>query len=305
MVVKICPLELDQHKRETAQRGTPMLPCGGYVAHVGHNLAESIPWHWHAEVELLMVVQGSIKIEIPNQTVVLKTAEMAFINANVLHSAVNISKGTSVVKSLVFNPAFIFGTLESAIEQKYVRPVLQCSQLAILPFRQLVKWQQDAIAQMQASFAIYQQADFGYELLLREHLSRIWLAIVSNYHTLLQQQQNKKNIESTRVKQVLDYIAAHYADQIDLQQLADVTSVSSRECLRCFKMVLGTTPMKYVLTYRIAKAADLLTNTDANITEICQQTGFASPSYFALKFRELNEMTPREFRQHGEANPFG
>ena len=223
--------------------------------------------------------------------------------SSILQMAVNADVGFSEVKSFVFNPLLISGSIESVIGQKYVRPLVDCSHLNLIHFQKNFPWHKDAIHCIEEAFMHYQEGNFGYELLVRDGLSKLWFLIVNHYRSDLERQRNSSNLETTRAKTMLSYIHAHYADQISAKDIADSAIISERECLRCFNKVFGTSPMKYLLNHRISVAGGLLINSEFNITEICSLTGFESPSYFSLKFKALTGMTPSEYRQQGHSRP--
>lgn len=302
MAVKLCPLQIDALQYETDNRGTPMFPCGGYITKIGDNLTERVPWHWHEEVEVLTVIKGVLKVGVPNDNIILRKGESAFINSGVLHTAINLNRSVCEVESFVFDPQLIFGSIESAIEQKYVRPLIKCSRLRIIHFQNKLEWHKDVNRCMKKAFVHYKNEAFGYEFLVRDYLSRLWFLIVTNHQSEIERHKNSKNTEALRVKEMLDHIHMHYAEKISLKSLSKSAAISERECLRCFNKVLGTTPMKYLLGYRISIAANLLANSNLNITEICTLSGFESPSHFSLRFKATTNMTPSEYRQQENTN---
>lgn len=277
-----------------------MFPCGGYTVSVGDCITECIPWHWHEEVEVMVVESGVLRLDVPDHTVVLKKGDAAFVNSSVLHSAVNARNSVCEIQSFVFNPQLIFGSLESVIEQKYVRPVVHCPALSIIHFQNDTQWHKCVIKCIEEAFVYYKEETFGYELMVRNHLSKLWFLVVSNLNEELAKHQNYKNIEAIRVKKMLGYIHAHYTEPINLKSISALVAVSERECLRSFNKVLRITPMKYLLNYRISVAAGLLINSDSNITEICKLSGFESPSYFSLMFKKQINMSPKDYRKHNK-----
>ncbi|MGL5436450.1 MAG: helix-turn-helix domain-containing protein [Lachnospiraceae bacterium] len=297
MAVKPCPLTIDIDLHEKEIRGTPMFPCGSYKTTVGDNHTKLIPWHWHEEVEIMFITKGTLKVEVPNNTIIIKEGEGAFINSSVLQTAVNLNNDICQLDSFVFDPSLIFGSLENAIEQKYVRPLITAPELSLIRFGTETAWHREVLQHMKAAFQVYSEEMFGYELLVRDHLSKLWFLIVTNHQNQLSMQQNTRNAEAVRTKEMLAYIHTNYAENLDLKEISQSAAISTRECLRCFNKVLGTTPMKYLLNHRISVASGLLINTDLNITEICKLSGFESPSYFSLKFKTLTEKTPSEYRQ--------
>ena len=67
---------------------------------------------------------------------------------------------------------------------------------------------------------------------------------------------------------------------------------------RCFQM-----PFPQLLNmYRVRRACTLLTENEVSITEISQLCGYDSPRSFNRNFKAVMNLTPREFRQRGEAN---
>lgn len=106
MPVKPCPLTIDRHNRETANCGTPMFPCGGYVTMVDNGLCRDIPWHWHDEVEVLVVREGALSLSLLGQQFEMHTGDGAFINAGVLQAAKAANGNACELISLVFSSRF-------------------------------------------------------------------------------------------------------------------------------------------------------------------------------------------------------
>ena len=86
---------------------------------------------------------------------------------------------------------------------------------------------------------------------------------------------------------------------LTLEEIARAGMVSKSECLRCFRNVIGPTPIQYLNQYRIQRAAELLVTTDCKITEIGGLCGFQEMGWFAKTFRKLKGCTPSEYRRRG------
>lgn len=107
-------------------------------------------------------------------------------------------------------------------------------------------------------------------------------------------QKVRRNEE--RIKRMLDYIRKHLADEISIQEIAHAASVSSSECIRCFKQTIGTTPIQYVRQMRLQKATELLMSSNKKIIEIGIECGFQEMSYFSRIFKEQYGATPSKYR---------
>ena len=102
------------------------------------------------------------------------------------------------------------------------------------------------------------------------------------------------------MQRFLAYVEKHYAEEISLDRLAESANVSKSECLRCFRSSMQTTPYKYLMEYRLSRAAILLQETDEPIGEIAFRTGFHQASYFGKCFREKTGFSPRDYRRRNQ-----
>ena len=102
---------------------------------------------------------------------------------------------------------------------------------------------------------------------------------------------------------MLQYIHDHYAEDIKLDRIAASASISESECIRCFRSTIEATPIQYIRQYRIRKAAQMLSDTEAAIADICFQCGFQDLSYFTKTFREIAGCTPAEYRRKKQEHP--
>ena len=96
---------------------------------------------------------------------------------------------------------------------------------------------------------------------------------------------------------MLDFISRNYADAITLREIATSASISPSECLRCFHSIIHTTPIQYLMDFRIKQAAELLRTTQLQVSEIARRCGFMEMSYFSKVFKMKYGYTPMEFRK--------
>jgi len=82
---------------------------------------------------------------------------------------------------------------------------------------------------------------------------------------------------------------------IDYKQVSKELGVSLNHLIKLFGLHCGLTPAQYVTTIRVSKAAELLTQTELSILEVCFLSGFKSVSSFYKCFKHHTGYTPREF----------
>jgi AraC-like DNA-binding protein len=99
------------------------------------------------------------------------------------------------------------------------------------------------------------------------------------------------------LRRARDHADRHFAEPLDLQQLAAVAALSKYHFHRLFTATYGVTPAEYVSRRRIERAQDLLRSTNLTVTEACFAVGFNSLGSFSSRFRELVGETPSQFQQ--------
>ena len=94
------------------------------------------------------------------------------------------------------------------------------------------------------------------------------------------------------------YIDAHYADQLEVNDIAGEAYSSQFHFIRQFKEVYGKTPHQYLIHLRITKAKQLL-KTGTPVAQTCHAVGFESLGSFSSLFKRLEGKTPSQYlRQH-------
>jgi AraC-like DNA-binding protein len=96
------------------------------------------------------------------------------------------------------------------------------------------------------------------------------------------------------------YINDHYQDvNLNVNQVADVLSVTPTHLGRVFKRQFDTGVLSYVHQVRIQEAKRLL-NTEATVKEVAQQVGYSSAATLIRAFKRLEGVTPARFGEQAE-----
>ncbi|MCE7011010.1 AraC family transcriptional regulator [Kibdelosporangium philippinense] len=99
--------------------------------------------------------------------------------------------------------------------------------------------------------------------------------------------------------QVTEYMRAHLSEDIRLDELAALVSVSKYHFLRMFTRATGQTPHRYLTELRMARAAEMLRDNDKTVLQVAIACGYRSPGQFAAAFRRRYGVSPTEFRNFG------
>jgi AraC family transcriptional regulator len=99
-----------------------------------------------------------------------------------------------------------------------------------------------------------------------------------------------------QLRKVEDYVSACLADEIAVEQLAELVELSPFHFFHVFKETTGMSPLQFVTRERITRAQQLIRETSRSLIEIALEVGYTSPSHFAQVFRRVVGVTPSEFR---------
>ncbi|GAA4664407.1 helix-turn-helix domain-containing protein [Frondihabitans cladoniiphilus] len=93
-----------------------------------------------------------------------------------------------------------------------------------------------------------------------------------------------------------DHIRRNFAETLSISDLAAVALLSPSHFAALFRRHTGTSPLKYQTQLRMARARELLDTTDAPVSTISEQVGYADPFYFSRQFKLVNGTTPLRYR---------
>lgn len=103
-----------------------------------------------------------------------------------------------------------------------------------------------------------------------------------------------------KVERAISYMSEHYAQNVALLEVAELVGMSESAFSRLFAKATGNNFSRFLNRVRVARACELLAGTDEPITSICFSVGFNNVANFNRRFRELKQVTPREYRRVSE-----
>ncbi len=98
-----------------------------------------------------------------------------------------------------------------------------------------------------------------------------------------------------RIVQAKLFIDSHYAENIDLSNIADEAYFSKFHFIRLFKTIYGKTPHNYLTSVRIENAKILLTK-GIPVCTVSLMVGFDSSTSFAAVFKKITGSPPSVFQ---------
>jgi YesN/AraC family two-component response regulator len=92
--------------------------------------------------------------------------------------------------------------------------------------------------------------------------------------------------------------------QLSVEGLSKQFSMSRSTLYTKLLQITGQTPVEYIRSFRLERAATLMEKSNMTIAEIAYQVGFTTPNYFARSFKQRFDMLPSEYiASHRKENP--
>ena len=296
-IIEHCYIKTDHNQKQLFSHIEEQFPCTAYLTNFVDHPQHEIPWHWHNEIELVFVKEGSVFVDLGETSFTLKKGQCLFLNTNVLHFIQKASNDACILLTILFDALLVGGCEESIYMKRYIAPLLNCQNLNYIIFSSEIDWQQQCIICFQKAYDFFTQEPKAFLFGIREQLSYFCYHITENCQSAFTSSVSTSTVANHRIKQMLKYIHSQYNQPISLKQLALCANISQRECFRCFQTILHITPIEYITKYRITIAMSLLNNTSDSITEIALCVGFQNPGYFSKIFKKYTGVTPLYYRK--------
>lgn len=260
-------------------------------------LDDAIPfqWHHHPEFELTLTLNSRGQRFIGDHVDRYDDADLVLVGPNLPHTWSSSQKVDSAKphRALVFwfRQNWIERLAESAVEFKPIHSLVTRAAMGL-------KFTTETCRLVEPEFrAIFDRNPPERLLGLLGILSRV--AEVANAVPLAKAfPLSEPRQGRERIDRVLTHVHASYANDLKLDDLAEIAALSVSGLHRLFLKQTQATVSDYVMHLRIGDACARLAGTDQPIQHVAQAVGYRSLANFNRQFRRLRAMTPRAYRAH-------
>ena len=102
---------------------------------------------------------------------------------------------------------------------------------------------------------------------------------------------------SGRFDTLIDWIRAHLANDLNVEELADKAGMSCRNFARVFRSETGTTPARFVEKLRLESARRQVETTSRSLLQVAQDTGFGDTERMRTSFIRAYGQPPMALRR--------
>lgn len=250
-------------------------------------------WHYHESNELLFTIKGNGVRIVGDNIDHFSGSELVMMGGGLPHLFKNEEKDENssadfiIVKfKNLFGQTSIFSIPEFSNIQRFIevskRGILFSKSTVVKIKKHLIKLTEskdaDRIIDLMTILNIL-STEGDYKLMASE-----------GFHL------KDRNKGEDRIQKVINYIGDHYVKDISLEDLAEVSYMTTNSFCRYFKSRTGKTAFQFIREYRVNKACQMLINGKKSIAQICYDTGFNSLSSFNRIFKNLKKISASEYK---------
>ena len=280
---------------QTQAHGTPQFPLAVYFNPLER--FDMLFCHWHPEVEIILVKAGEGVVELDGRPKAVQAGSLVFANSRVTHRAYPNRGHHLHFHAVVFRLSLLRTICDETEQDNYIEP-LEVRRL-LLP--ELISPQnclhRDIFGSTSGLIETFNQKPSGWELQIKG-------CLFSMLGRLFAEGQIRENQDSARsacrtdvLRKTLSHLKDHYAETIRVEDIAQAANTSTYYYHRILRDTTGQTPINFLNSYRVHRAARQLAITDDSVLNIALSVGFNNFSHFTKTFKKHMEVTPTEYRR--------
>lgn len=249
-------------------------------------------WHFHKEVEIIVMLKGRFGFYINEKATILEAGDVLLIGSNELHKDYPCDDASFLV--------FQFD-IEEHLEHSglpyyrfFADPGAPLSRLNDI-FRREPAVRTQVTECVKEIFRESESKQNGYEIAISIQIKTIILTLLrADSHSMV---PDRDSSDLVRLRPVLEYIENHIGDKLQVEEACKLANMSYHYFVKYFKKTMGLSFVDYVVMKKIKRAERLLLTKDMSIAHIGEEVGMANMAHFYKMFRKFKDCSPNEFRK--------
>ncbi|WP_339310082.1 AraC family transcriptional regulator [Paenibacillus sp. FSL M7-0896] len=252
-------------------------------------------YHWHQCCEIMFVHGGQGSIVVNQQMYDIRPGMLFFFQPYQLHRIYSeVSPACPFVRTIFYlDPHMAENLLQGFSKRKALFAALWQGDNPYCGFDlrdriETIEWFYQNYNELRMKSSEEDPEDIT--MLLLQLLSCLGTGGQSLIHT-----GERRNLRYS--EQIMNWIEAHYQEEVNLDQLAEETHLSKSYVSRIFHQETGGRLVDYLTARRLKQACRLLGTTDMPVEQIGIAVGFPNASYFNQLFKRVLGTTPLRYRK--------
>lgn len=248
-------------------------------------------WHYHPEVEMVFVNGGAGKRQIGSHVSYYTDGDLILIGSNLPHCGfTDTNTGNKNETVIQMKPDFLGATFLGLQEIKGIYELFDKAKAGIAFGSETKSMVGDRIEMMDDQPPFDRLLTLLSVLKELEHAKDYKILNADGFSMEMQVQDND------RINMIFNYVKDHFQDQISLQHIAEMSSMTVPSFCRYFKKITKKTFTHFVNEYRVVHASKLLAEKPISIANISYESGFNNFSHFNKLFKEFTGKSASEYR---------
>ena len=247
----------------------------------------------HEDIEIKYFYEGVSTLLIGTQTLTARAGDVVVINPYEFHATIDCDEEKGKYHLFMIPLDFFSG---SGVDFLELRSLLLAKRQSFKTFFSGNKRMTDILERIVDE---YLEKDTAYHVAIRGLVAELFAILLRS--GLVSGRVSSKSNELLHfyemIEPSLNYIRNNYANEITLEELAQLCNISKYYFCRIFKTVTKKTAMEYLRDYRIEIADIMLVNTDRSVTEISELCGFDDVNYFCRCYKIRYGVSPGKRKQ--------
>lgn len=275
---------------ELKSRGRYDLPMELYHIDVNHPKYE-MAYHWHSEFEIIRILAGSLKVRLNSREFVATEGDIIFVNSETVHGA---TPDNCIYECIVLAHEVL------AVNDKVCGQLISNLVEHVVAVNDHFKSNEKRISDSVNHLFDIMNSNASYFEAIGALYSVFGVILKDKLYKASSGFAKEDTVKNSKLKKVLSFMRKNYSAPLTLEQISEVAGMSPKYFCYFFKEMTQKTPINYLNTYRIERAARKLLTTDLSVTDIAYGCGFNDLSYFIKTFKSIKGITPNGLRKKGE-----
>lgn len=249
-------------------------------------------WHYHPEIELVFVNGGSGKRQIGSHISYYTNGDLILIGSNLPHCGfTDGSTGNKNEVVIQMKPDFLGADFLSLKETQGISNLFEKAKYGIAFGKDTMKLVGPILEKMNNLWSFEKLLALLSVLKELEQAPDYSLLNAQSFSMEMQVQDND------RINMVFNYVKDHFLEEINLQHVAEMASMTVPSFCRYFKKITKKTFTRFVNEYRIVHASKLLAEKQISIANVSYESGFRNFSHFNKQFKDFTGKSALQYRK--------
>lgn len=252
-------------------------------------------WHFHPELEIVYIQQGSGKRHVGNHISYYNGGDLILLGPNLPHYGFTdrLSENQSEVV-VQMKEDFLGREFLQLPEMQAINQLFERSRSGLSFFGNT---RDEAGARLNDLFYMdpFERITAFLKILQILATSKEYTILNAVGVTLVIQGQ-----DTDRIDAIYKYVRSRFTENIQLTEIAAQVNMTIPSFCRYFKKVTGRTFTDFVNEFRIVHACKLLSEEKHSISEVCFESGFNNFSHFNRLFKNKTGQSPNQYRKSVE-----